>query len=141
MNQNRESRILALQLLYSSKYIEINFDNFDGTSFFDNQNLEVNLEKSKELINGLILKKKEVDELISESLLNWKHNRLSYIDNCILELGSIELMINFELHSFVINEYIEISKIFSEKKSPAFINGVLDSIRTRLVDKKKLSIT
>lgn len=141
MNQNRESRILALQLLYSSKYIEINFDNLDGTSFFYNQNLEVNLEKSKELINGLILKKKEVDELISESLLNWNHNRLSYIDNCILELGSIELMINFELHSFVINEYIEISKIFSEKKSPAFINGVLDSIRTRLVDKKKLSIT
>lgn len=59
MNQNRESRILALQLLYFSKYIEINFDNFDGTSFFDNQNLEVNLEKSKELINGLILKKKK----------------------------------------------------------------------------------
>ena len=69
----------------------------------------------------------ESEKKIEERLQNWDLDRISLMDKIILVMGINELD-NFPLTatSIIINEYVEISKVFSTEKSNVFINGILD---------------
>ncbi len=69
----------------------------------------------------------ESENKIEERLQNWDLDRISLMDKIILVMGINELD-NFPLTatSIIINEYVEISKVFSTEKSNVFINGILD---------------
>ena len=69
----------------------------------------------------------ELDELISKNVKNWEIDRIAMVDKIILKMAIAELK-NFPSIpvKVTINEYIEISKLYSTPKSKQFINGVLD---------------
>lgn len=69
----------------------------------------------------------ENEKKIKERLQNWDLDRISLLDKIIL-VASISELDNFPLTatSIIINEYVEISKVFSTEKSNIFINGILD---------------
>ncbi len=69
----------------------------------------------------------ENEKKIEERLQNWDLDRISLLDKIIL-VASISELDNFPLTatSIIINEYVEISKVFSTEKSNIFINGILD---------------
>ena len=94
---------------------------------------------SKELLRKTIINKKLYRDLIEENIINWDYDRLAAIDIIILQTAIAEIM-NFEnipiKASF--NEYIEISKIYSTKKSSVFINGILDKIIKKLKDDNQI---
>ena len=60
-------------------------------------------------------------------LENWDLDRVALIDKIIL-IAAITEMDYFPLTPgrVIINEYIEISKVFSTDRSNIFINGILD---------------
>ncbi len=61
-------------------------------------------------------------------LKNWELSRISRIDRLILWIALTEMISFPDIPvSVSINEAIELAKTFSSKKSPAFINGILDS--------------
>ncbi|WP_110467338.1 transcription antitermination protein NusB [Candidatus Karelsulcia muelleri] len=67
---------------------------------------------------------------------NWKIKNLSLIDKIILHLYICELLFFYRIPVKVImNEYIEISKMFSTKQSKLFINGIMEKILTQLKNK------
>ncbi|MCC5877734.1 MAG: transcription antitermination factor NusB [Candidatus Sumerlaeia bacterium] len=72
-----------------------------------------------------------IKEIVSETLRDWKSDRLSYEDWSILHLGATELLHFPDIPaSVVINEYIEIAKEFGgSAESAKFVNGILDQIR------------
>lgn len=100
---------------------------------------EGDIEFIKTLFRKCILRDKEFGELIREKLKNWEMERLAIMDILILKMALVELL---ECKSIPVkvslNEYIELSKLFSTPKSKVFINGILDKLITELRDQKKI---
>lgn len=71
--------------------------------------------------------------LISKKAKNWDVERIAATDRVILEMALCE-MINFPSIpvKVTINEYIDISKIYSTPKSKQFVNGLLDVLADEL---------
>ena len=69
----------------------------------------------------------DFEKRISGKTKNWDIDRVATIDKIMLKMAMAE-MIHFTSIpvKVTINEYIEISKLYSTKKSKQFINGVLD---------------
>lgn len=67
------------------------------------------------------------EKKLSERLENWDLERVSLMDKVILTTAIAELD-NFALtpSRVIINEYIEIAKVFATDRSNIFINGILD---------------
>ena len=69
----------------------------------------------------------ETEKKIGSMLDNWDLDRISLLDKIIL-IAAISEIEYFPLTPgrVIINEYIEISKVFSTDRSNIFINGILD---------------
>lgn len=64
---------------------------------------------------------------MEERLENWDLDRISLMDKIIL-IAAISELDFFPLTParVIINEFIEISKVFATEKSQIFVNGILD---------------
>lgn len=83
----------------------------------------------EELINRVIIHKKELDEKIRQRISNWEIGRVALIDKILLRMAICEILYFPEIPPKVsINEAIEIAKVFSTAGSGKFINGILDAI-------------
>ncbi|MGK6351224.1 transcription antitermination factor NusB [Parapedobacter sp. DT-150] len=82
-----------------------------------------------ELLVSTIRYADEYQQLISAKTKNWESDRIALLDNLLMRMAICELL-NFPTIpvKVTINEYIEISKVFSTAKSNTFINGILDKI-------------
>lgn len=83
---------------------------------------------AKKLFSKTIKLKEKNNTIIHELAKNWDIERISTLDSILLQLAITE-MTQFELipYKVSINEYIEIAKTYSTKKSHEFINGILDA--------------
>ena len=74
-----------------------------------------------------------LDRHITETAHNWRFDRIAAIDKNILRVAAYELMLEPATPpAVVIDEAVELAKRFGEADSPAFVNGVLDAIKTRV---------
>ena len=88
------------------------------------------------LFKGVLDGNKTFDILISENCQNWELERISTIDRILLKMGIYEFLYFHDIPIKVtINEYIDIAKKYSTPKSKNFINGVLDILSKKMVDK------
>ena len=94
---------------------------------------------SEELANLSLKNFKSNNKIIKKYIKNWDLDRLAKIDLVIINLAVTEL-INFKEIpvKVTLNEYIEISKDYSTKKSAFFINGILDKIVKDLVSNNSI---
>lgn len=102
--------------------------------------LSANWEDDRAFFEELYHKTLEADtkyeQIISENIQNWDVERVAVIDKIILKMALSEMHIFRSIPVKVtINEYIEISKLYSTPKSKQFINGVLDKLAQELTDK------
>jgi transcription antitermination protein NusB len=68
-----------------------------------------------------------VEDKIRIRLDNWEMERVAITDKVLLMAAITELdTFKGTASSIIINEYIEISKVYSTEKSKTFINGILD---------------
>ena len=81
----------------------------------------------------------DYENLVAKKSRNWDFERIAEIDKTILKIAISE-MINFPSIpvKVSINEYIDISKVYSTPKSRQFINGLLDVIADELVEKGQI---
>ena len=71
----------------------------------------------------------KAEKLIADSTPNWDVERVALLDKIILKMALCEMQLFRGIPVKVtINEYIEISKIYSTPKSKQFVNGVLDKL-------------
>jgi len=88
---------------------------------------------ARELFHKTILNSKDFDPLISEKTKNWDIDRIALIDIILMKMALAELLKFPEIPIKVtLNEYIELSKVYSTQKSKVFINGVLDKLAVDL---------
>ena len=69
------------------------------------------------------------EKMIADSTQNWDVERVALLDKIILKMALCEMQLFRGIPVKVtINEYIEISKLYSTPKSKQFVNGILDKL-------------
>ncbi len=88
---------------------------------------EQDREFARKLLKESLNHWEEIEKKLEERLENWDLERVSLLDKIIL-IAAIAELDYFPLTParVIINEYIEISKVFSTDRSNIFINGILD---------------
>ncbi len=87
----------------------------------------------EELYHQTLQDDEKYEALISGSVKNWDVERVASLDKIILKMALCEMHIFRSIPVKVtINEYIEISKLYSTPKSKQFVNGVLDKMAQEL---------
>lgn len=84
---------------------------------------------ARELAEGAAARQKELDEIISAHLANWTLKRLAGVDRNILRLAAYEIINYTDTPvAVIINEALEMGRLYHDEESAKFINGVLDKI-------------
>jgi len=92
-----------------------------------------------ELFRKTILMDSENEKLISGKTKNWELERIAMMDTLLMKMAITEMLVFSNIPVKVtLNEYIEISKLYSTPKSKMFINGILDSLVVDFKDQQKL---
>jgi N utilization substance protein B len=92
-----------------------------------------------ELIDKTYYCENELTELIKPKLRNWDADRLAAVDLILIKLALCEILYFENVPIKVsINEYIDISKLYSTPKSKDFVNGIVDKIKNELLRDGKI---
>ena len=95
---------------------------------------------AKELFHQTVLRNAENEKYISAKTTNWDVERIAMMDVLLMKMAISEIL-HFENIpvKVTLNEYIEISKMFSTPKSKIFINGILDNLVQEFRREEKLN--
>jgi len=94
------------------------------------ETLTPSIEKfARELVKGTIEHQEKINTIISTYAPAWPIDQMSTVDRNILRVAIYELLIHGKTpNKVVINEAVEIGKIFGSESSGKFVNGVLGSV-------------
>ncbi|MGD8563085.1 MAG: transcription antitermination factor NusB [Desulfarculaceae bacterium] len=130
MGERSRSRELALKVLYqmeqtgggAKEALEVFAANFKAPAR--------RWEYAEKLIMGVEARRQEIDQALDSVSKRWKMHRMAKVDRNILRLACFEMLfLSGEVPPKVaINEAVELAKRYGAEESPAFINGVLDSL-------------
>jgi N utilization substance protein B len=94
----------------------------------------------RDLFCKTIIHQEEYDDMIEAKVDNWEIERIAMMDSLLLKMAVCEFLEFPTVPTKVsINEYIEISKMYSTPKSRIFINGILDKLLFDLKENKKIN--
>ena len=93
----------------------------------------------KELLSKAVNNDKENSKLIADKTKNWEVDRIAMVDILLMKLALTELL-HFKSVpvKVTLNEYIELSKMYSTPKSKVFVNGILDKLVIELKEQGNL---
>jgi transcription antitermination protein NusB len=135
MSRRRTARKCALQVLYLldlGKQLTPDAVTAAFTHYWQSFPHEADVQSfAEEAVRGIAAAIEKLDDTLRGSSSHWRLERMSPIDRNILRLGLYELQYTDTPAAVVINESIELAKLFGEQQSPAFINGVLDELRRK----------
>jgi len=128
-NARRESRIVAVETMFS--FLEREGAVFEDV--FEHVLREVaGIEKdsfAESILRAAIENLPKIRVVIRAMAPEFAFEKIAPIHRAILVLGIAEMKFIGTPPVVVINEYIELAKMFGEAKSAGFVNGVLDSFR------------
>lgn len=96
----------------------------------------------KELFRETAISDDETKKLIGEKTKNWEVERIAMMDVLLMQMAITEVLHFSSIPVKVtLNEFIEISKMYSTPKSKVFINGILDKLVSDFKATNKLTKT
>ena len=130
MGQRRKSREIAMQALYAEGcQREKVMETLDKIAENDHLQQDSSIFSfAKRLSMGVVDNLDQIDRIIITKSKNWEFSRISPIDKALLRLGIYELLFTEVPRAVVINEALEIAKVFSSESSGKFINGILNQV-------------
>lgn len=142
--KRHNARIIAVMALYN---IDINnFEVENGMECYENiKNLETEYEfpveidynYSEKVVKGILTNLSALDELISNSLVKYTIDRLSYVDRAIIRLATYEMAFGKIAKEVAIDEALQITREYSnldDSSQVKFNNKVLDNIAKRIYE-------
>ena len=132
MNRSK-IRELAFELLYSLEIQKVEQETIEEQIEIFLKNNEITDKKVeeyfKDVIYGIQSNSEEIVNTISSNLAsNWEIDRISKISLVLLKLATYELIYKKLPYKVVINEVVELDKLYGDENAPSFINGVLGNI-------------
>ena len=81
------------------------------------------------IVSGVESNGEKIEEAIVQSSENWGLSRMGRVDRNVLRISTYELLHEPEVPTrVVINEGIELAKLYGSDRSGGFVNGLLDRI-------------
>ncbi len=131
MGIRRKGREIAMQALYADGSSKERVEETLG-KIAENDHLETEgsiFSFAQSLSTGVMDNLDQIDRVIITKSKNWEFSRISPIDKALLRLGIYELLFTDVPRAVVINEALEIAKVFSSESSGKFINGILNQVQ------------
>jgi len=130
----RQARGDALQILYQ---LDLNQDVSPNRALFYFESYYSEHGETdpftQRLVMGSVENLAAIDQHVEKYSEHWRMDRMAAVDRNILRLGAFELNFCDDIPATVtINEMIEVAKQFGAEGSAAFINGVLDRMKSEL---------
>ena len=95
---------------------------------------------AKSLLAGVRLYQREIDDRLSAVAENWSLSRMAITDRNILRLGAYELLYTDTPPRVVIDEAVELAKLFGSQQSGPFVNGILDRLYRDIMAQRGTSV-
>jgi len=109
----------------NSSVVSTEFLNKEDNEFIEN------------LFTKTIQNSDEYGDMIGEKAKNWEEDRIAIMDKLLMKMAICEFLQFPQIPIKVtMNEYIDISKLYSAKQSKVFINGILDKLLLDFKSKK-----
>ena len=127
----RKARTITLKTLYEADSAARDAGKVVERYLSEEKFSEENNTFVRELVNGVIDKKAEIDDNIQKYAPNWPVDQLAVIDRNILRLAIFEILFDNKVPVKVaVSEAVELAKTFGSSNSAKFINGVLGTVST-----------
>ena len=124
----RKARRFALQALYQWQLSGSDLSDIEVQFRRDNDMKKVDREYFHELLHGVPAHLDELDDALQPAL-DRKVSELSQVEKVILRIGAFELLHRVDVpYRVVLNEGIELAKLFGADDSFKYVNGVLDKL-------------
>jgi N utilization substance protein B len=139
MGHRRAARECALQMMYELDVGKHSKDEILRTYWQMNEHPPKVRDFADLLFEGTVQRLKEIDKVIQQHTKNWRLGRMAAVDRNVLRLAVFEFLSGGKTpETVVINEALEIAKKFSTSESAQFVNGILDSIKSELMEKGRM---
>ena len=127
--KRRTAREKALQALFQIDLAQTEVQDAIN-NVLENQPKDAYLEF---LVAGAVENLEKIDEIIKANLENWTIERLGNIDRNILRIATFEMLKSTDVPvNVVIDESIEIAKVYGDDQSSKFVNAVLSKVKLHL---------
>lgn len=124
----RKARRFALQALYQWQLAGADLSEIELQFRTDNDMKKVDREYFHELLHGVPTHLDELDAALQPAL-DRKIAEVSHVERAILRIGAFELLYRLDVpYRVVLNEGIELAKLFGADESYRYVNGVLDKL-------------
>lgn len=127
----RKAREAALQALFQLDFNQIGQEEALQAVYYERADIqEAAKDYAQHLVDGAIENMNEIDKIIAGATTDWKIERMPGVDRNILRLAIYELKFSAEKlpPNVVINEAVELAKMFGTEESGRFVNGILGSL-------------
>lgn len=132
MAARRKARRLALQALYQWHITANSISQIEAEFLADNDMSKVDKEYFSEVVRGVPATRSELDDHI-ETFTDRPVQDMTPVELAILRMGAYELIHRIDVpFKVIINEGVELSKIFGASEGHRYVNGVLDKLAQRL---------
>jgi N utilization substance protein B len=129
MKARTRARGIALQALY-----EIEISNHQPglvlKNRFEDEEISIELQDfCQNIVTGILPISSDLDTIISKYAPDWPFDQVANIDRNILRIAVWEMAISGDAPlKVIINEAVELAKLYGSDSAPRFINGVLGSL-------------
>ena len=128
-----ENRKIAFEIVYSLESQGVKYEDYKENVDMFLEEKEVHGKATTKFIKDIVYGtkrhgkqlKKQIEECLSEK---WTYDRVSKINIAILEIAIFEMLYVKTPYKVVINEAVELAKVYGDTKAQSFVNGVLASI-------------
>ncbi len=127
-NKRSQSRHLAVQAIYQWQVAGQNIKDIRNQFVADQSASSFELAYFEALLHGVPANLGQLDELLGP-FLDRSIESVDPVERAILRLGAFELQYQLDVpYKVIINESIELSKVFGAEQGHKYVNGVLDKL-------------
>ena len=137
MKSRTKDRSISLQILY-----EVDLSGHKPGKVLQNHLERLKMDDAhikfiSEIVMGVTNFKEQLDEYIADFAPEWPLDQVAYIDRNLLRIALWEISVYQKTPvKVVINEAVELAKLYGAEGSPRFINGVLGGVINHLEEIK-----
>jgi N utilization substance protein B len=84
---------------------------------------------ARQLVRGTAVRVRQIDKVLASRAEGWDLERLANVDRNLLRMATYEMMLGPEMpEGVVINEAVDLAKMYSTEESGKFVNGLLGTL-------------
>lgn len=130
--KRRDARQLATQALYQWHMAKASLNEIEAQFRVDNDFTDVDGAYFREILHGVPASLAEIDAVLAPCM-DITIDELDPVELAVLRLSTWELLKRVDVpYRVVINEGIELAKVYGSTDGHKFVNGVLDKLAPRL---------